>query len=82
MAYLEVSIKHLIKVDPPHLKIIQGVSNGVTVRGGMRKSEIIAREGMINFAVGEEGGGLKTTICRYSILIKIKISMTCVCKEY
>ena len=40
MAYLEVSIKHLIKVDPPHLKIIQGVSNSVTVRGGMRKSEI------------------------------------------
>ena len=60
MAYLEVLIKHLIKVDPPHLKIVQGFFYIVTVRGGMRKSEIIVRGGMINFV----GGGLKTTICR------------------
>ena len=32
------------------MKVVQGFSSSVTVRGGMRKSEIIVRGGMINFS--------------------------------
>ena len=32
------------------MKIVEGFSNSVTVRGGIRKPEITVRRGMINFA--------------------------------
>ena len=34
------------------MKIVQGFPNSVTVRDGMKKSEIIVRTGMINLAGG------------------------------
>ena len=34
------------------MKIVQGFSNSVTVRDGMKKSEITVRRGMINLAGG------------------------------
>ena len=64
------------------MKFVQGFSNSVTVRSGMRKSEIIVCGGIINFASFKPFSRLKTTICKFGTLIKTKISRTCVCKEY
>ena len=64
------------------MKIVQGFSNSVTARSGMRKSEIIVWGGMIKFASFKPFPRVLTTICKYRILTKTKISMICVCKEY
>ena len=77
---------------PPPFKNIHSFSNSANVKGGGGDEKFCWWEGVIflDWWESEEEclwpfknfSKLKTTICKYWILIKIKIRMSSVCKKY
>ena len=85
----KVNYFHLRLVAP--LKSAQGFSNSATVMGGVGMINFVrGRHYFMGCWEPEDEcfwpfksfPKLKTTICKHWTLIKIKIGMTCVCKEY